>query len=217
MTKQPSKIFFDWGGTIIRDADLFNDIASKSNSTRRYKDPNDWKDIRTIGNLNHFEDIKSKFFERGETYPYALNVVSKYTGHSLQAKSQSFVIFDGSPIINGKKDALNIQFLLSKALSKKNAKSNGIFVESNKVQLAKSLGCEILVEDDPRIALAAASAGIKVVLMLRKWNRVFSLESLSLLMKPKNFETITSKMFLAEDWIEADSIIDSLLGVKENG
>jgi len=208
---KPVKILVDWGGTIIRDKDLFKNIAEKSGNTKtKWESPNSWNKIRHIGDKNYFEDIKDSFFMMGEEYQDAVNSVSFFCGEDLN-KSESFVyiVFDNKPeVFQSQDESLK---KLAFAWNNRKGTANGLYVERNKIILAKQIQSDIIVDDDPRIAIAAAVSGVKVILMLREWNRHFRSEDLIYYVKEEGLEKAKSNIMFAEDWFDASIKITSLI------
>ena len=127
--------------------------------------------------------------------------------------TETYIVYDNWPEL--KLSIEQITFLMAKSISNNCAKVNGFYIESNKISLAKQTGCAIAIEDDPRIALSYANSGIKVVLLLRKWNRLFSKDTLRLCVPEHKISGLTDNICLAEDWIEADAHIEALIKQKE--
>ena len=207
------KILVDWGGTIIRDDYLFKAIAEKSNNHKDvFISPDSWKKIKYIGNENYFKEIKNKFFNIGECYPNSEEVISSFFGKSVDSKTRIYINFDNNP---------NLEFLTEQSLKNitesiynRNIDVNGVFINSDKIKLCKNNQIDIVVDDDPRIAISMALAGIKCVLMLKKWNKAFDIDMLQITMKEEKFKIIKENIYIAEDWFDAGYILCNIVDGK---
>lgn len=206
-------ILIDWGGTIIRDDYLFKLIAEKSNNNKDFfQSPDSWEKIEYIGNENYFKDIKNKFFNIGECYPLAEEVISSFTGTKQKSRTKTYINFDNKPNLNNNLE--NSLQKLSESIYDRNIDCNGIYINSDKINLCKILQVQIAIEDDPRIAISLALSGVKTILMMRKWNKEFNVKDLELTMKKEKFEYIKNNIFIAEDWFDTGYIIGNI--VDEN-
>lgn len=206
-----SKILFDWGGTIARDADLFVEIARRSgNSKDGFESPDCWRRIRVVGAENYFDTIQERFFSLAKVYDSAPEVMCDLLRHA-----QTFVVYDNRPQIDRSEE--RVKLLLGKALTERRIKANTILIGADKLSICKNLGIGIAVEDDPRIALALASAGIYTVLVSRIWNRSFSLDNLNLYVPQDKKERIQENLTVAEDWFEISKKIKNRITEKQNG
>jgi hypothetical protein len=129
---------------------------------------------------------------------------------SNEDRSQIFILFDNKPHLLSQEPQETIRDIAF-WLDKNHCKANGIYVESDKLGIAKQCGVDIFVEDDPRIAITLANAGIKVILMLRSWNKKFSLDILDLITTKEKQEKIKENIYFADDWHEAGCLIQNLL------
>ena len=77
--------------------------------------------------------------------------------------------------------------------------------------MAKSQGVSIFVEDDPRIAISLSLSNIKTILMIRKWNSKFNMETMRLSLKPDKYKKLEENLYFAEDWFEAGILIGDLV------
>jgi hypothetical protein len=201
-------ILVDWGNTIIRDSDLFKQIAEKSGNIKtEWENPGSWNHVRSLGDNNHFDSIQDGFFLIGDSYPGAVEVISSFCGNSTE-EDRIYVIFDNVPII--KKELYKIQICLAESFHKRNGLSNGFIVESNKILAAKSFGINVAIDDDPRIAISLCYAGIKTIVPLRKWNRNLCLNLLEITMKEDKLNIIKENLIIAEDWHEIGIILGNL-------
>ena len=206
--KKNNKILFDWGGTIIRDDLLFKDIAENSgNENATFDGPDCWDNIRVIGNENYFDNIQDKFLLCGVTYDKAIDVVSKYTSNE-KLNSFSYVVFDNKPFLDKIK---SLDYSISQAVRLNNGVVNGIYAEGDKVRLCKEVGINIAVDDDPRIALSLASAGIKTILVSRIWNRRFDLDNINLYIPYRKKAAIKDNLQIAEDWHDVDIRVNNII------
>jgi hypothetical protein len=201
-------ILVDWGNTIIRDADLFKQIAEKSGNVKtEWENPSSWNRVRSLGDNNHFDSIQDGFFLIGDSYPGAIEVISSFCGKCPE-EDHVYIIFDNVPII--KKELDKIQIYLAESFQRRNVLANGFIVESNKIFAAKSYGINVAVDDDPRIAISLCLAGIKTIVPLRKWNRNLSLNLLEITMKEDKFNIVKENLIIAEDWYEIGIILGTL-------
>ena len=203
----PVRIYVDWGGTIVIDYELYETIARKShNNNIQWQSPDSWDNVASIGNNNHFQMMENRFFETGNPYSGAIDVISSFCGNDGQSsESQIFVTYDNNPnIISG-----NIIKKMAFAFKKMGGKANGFYVESDKLLLAKRDKVDIFVEDDPRIAMTLANAGVHVILLLRYWNRMFSPNRL--IISKEKLPKILSNLHWAEDWYQAGIILGNLV------
>ena len=94
-------VVFDWGGTIVKDGDVFADICrSSDNFSSSYNGPDSWDSIRSIGNINYFDSIPNYFYKcLGSLYPDSIRVISRFCGLSQNDKTKSFILFDNKPSI----------------------------------------------------------------------------------------------------------------------
>jgi len=195
------KILIDFGGTISRDCLLFEHIARKSeNGSAVFESPDSWDRIEVIGSINYFESIRYKYFELVDFYYGFSDFIKKYNANSSSCKTQTIVVFDNKP--NIKIDYDQIQFLLAKKLAEESCSPNAVFVDSDKLALCKKLGISIAIDDDPRVALSLAFAGIKTILVSRLWNRGFGLNCLDFMVPSRKKEIIQKNLLIAEDWFD---------------
>ena len=212
-------ILVDWGGTISRDETI---VKIRRNYFKQWYGPKNWEEMN---NLNHIqsgvynfdngffsakklEEIKNSFFSSGEIYPDSDKVISKYCENNckISAKTNIYIVFDNVPNINVNQSEIIKQMAFS--FDARGIKTNGYYVDSDKIHLSKQIGVDIVIEDDPRVAIALCLAGIKCVLVLRRWNRLFSINSLYLTMKEEKIKKIEENLFFAEDWKDAENIVD---------
>ncbi|HUS49900.1 MAG TPA: hypothetical protein VMZ91_07025 [Candidatus Paceibacterota bacterium] len=205
------RIFVDFGECIVRDHLLFDYIAKLSNNEKSvWESPDSWNRVRGIGDVNFFDTIAEKFFSISEPYSEAPEVISSFCGKTEDSKSQIFVVYDNVPEVNLSNDKKNLLF--SAALQNKKIECNGFFFASNdKTNLAKSQGVSIFVEDDPRIAISLSLSNIKTILMIRKWNSKFNMETMRLSLKPDKYKKLEENLYFAEDWFEAGILIGDLV------
>ena len=207
--KEPIRILFDWGSTLIRDEDLFNYIALQSgNKKTKWESPSSWSKVRVLGGENYFNKIVDTFFQMGDEYLGATECVSSFCSiHSPE--TESFVIFDNKPALRIPPE--KILKKLSDSLKNRKCDVNMSYIGPDKISISKQVGIRILVEDDPRIAISSALSGIKTILMLRKWNRFFRIEDIEYTTKEENIEKIKSNIIIVEDWFEAGIQISKLV------
>lgn len=207
---ESKKILVDWGGTIVRDESLFETIAERSGNTKtKWESPNSWNNIRSIGATNYFDKTRNSFFSMGELYTESECVISSFYGENGgESLSEVFLVFDNNPDV-GEEVMRN----WSMSLSKMDILFNGLYVSKDKLSIAKQIGASVIVDDDPRVVVGCAMAGIKSILMLRKWNRFFNIETLPYYLRRDHIERVKSNLIVAEDWFEvgikAAAIIDS--------
>ena len=209
--KEPKKILVDFGGTIIRDDMLFDQITEKSgNMKHKWSSPKSWDKIRHIGDKNFFDKVKDKFFMMGDEYPGVMSAMSEFYGENgLGSHSEIYVVYDNKPELYKTQDVTLTRFAF--AMSNRGLKFNGLYVERDKLHLTKQIRASILVDDDPRVAIGCALAGIKVVLMMRKWNRFFDIDRLEFSMREDNLEKVKENIVIVEDWFEAEIAISSII------
>jgi hypothetical protein len=204
------KMLIDWGGTIIRDEYFFNYISIQSKNLKtKWASPKSWDKIRYIGELNFFDTIKEKFFLIQDEYPGSTEIINRFFGNSQESESQTFIVYDNNPDLGCKIN--KTIFKLSIAIQQRGINTNGVYVEKDKLRLAKNIGIDLLIDDDPRIAIASSSSGIKTILMIRKWNRFFDLENLKYYTREENIKRIKDNFFIAEDWEEAGMLAASFI------
>jgi hypothetical protein len=199
-------ILIDFGGTIARDNLLFQTIAIKSGNFNPPEfSPDNWDRIETVGSSNYFDISKKSFFEMSKFYFGFSDFIKKYNAISSSSKTQTIVVFDDKP--NLKMNGEQIQFALAKKLADENCSPNSIYIESDKISLCKKMGVSFAIDDDPRVALALAAAGIKTFLISRLWNRRFDFKSVDLLVPAKKKETIQKNLAVVDDWVEISELI----------
>lgn len=201
-------IVFDWGGTIVKDQEVFAEIANRSgNCSIKYSGPDSWKNIRNLGNSNFLDTTQSSFFRIGisHLYPEAINVISSFCGQNNGTKT--FIVFDNKPVLT--MDPSDVIKYLSFAFCGAGGSINGFYLESNKLSLSKQIGADIFVEDDPRIAMTLAYANIKTILLIRKWNNWFNDTILSYTVPEHKIEKIRQNLVIAEDWVDVKKSIES--------
>lgn len=221
-------ILFDWGGTIIRDNILAEklgnmsysyygeftgaDFWNKSSGSEDQKilesdsfDPDHWSNINAENDRNFFK----KFLYGGEVYDQAFETINSFRSTSANSKSKTYIVFDNKPSINASYDKM--QFTLARAISHKGGHVNGSYVEQDKINLIKRLNIDIIVDDDPRIILAAASTGVKSILISRLWNRRFSLNDIDIYIPERKRDNIKKNTIIAEDWYEVKNKISNLI------
>ena len=202
------KILIDWGGTLVRDAELFEEIARKSgNSKISFDSPDRWDNIKFVGTENYFEKIEHRFFSMGRTYVYAEDALKE-----LYEKYQIHIVYDNRPQFESSVN--RTQLLLAKTLTERRIEISGIFVDPDKLSICKNLKIDVAVEDDPRIAMSLASAGIRTILISRLWNRSFSLDSQYIPSKKK--EAIQKNLIITEDWFETSQWIKQNIHKEKN-
>jgi hypothetical protein len=205
--KHPVNIFIDWGGCIVRDYELFDTIAKRSNNVKStWQSPESWESIRSVGNDNYFDKIQKSFFKFGNPYEGSIETISTFCGmKGIDSDSQIYIVYDNKPQL----DLEPQEIIKEMAFAYNNLKGsvNGFYLGSDKVLLAKKNFVDIFVDDDPRIAIGLACAGIKSVLMLRKWNRNFDLNDIALFFTKEKLEKIKANLTIVEDWYECGIIL----------
>jgi len=202
------KILLDWNGVIARENDLFKNITEKSlNPNYKYESSDSWDNIRKIGTINYFSKIEKFFFDYQTIYDGAKEFINKTYSKNENSEYSNYIIYDNKPKINLTID--QIIFNLSKNLVQLGYYSNGIYVDSDKIKMAKIIGVDFIIDDDPRIVIAGAYSGIKSILMLRKWNSMFSFDNLKMTTQKDKYEKIIENAFIAEDFYECSQIIKS--------
>lgn len=205
--EEPHRILFDWGGVIAKDAALYQEILIESKrkiEKSEFKKPEDWFTIRSAGNENYFDTIEKLFFKRCDIYDSSAEVINRLTDIGYE----THIIFDNKPSLNvSENEAL---FLFASSLKDRGILPNGVHINPDKPNFAKIIGAEIVVDDDPRMAIAYAIRGIKSILMLRKWNRKFDLDSLILHMGERAIG-IWQMINIVEDMSEVETQIYKIL------
>lgn len=210
--KQQTKILFDFGGTIARDEKLFHQIAKYSgNEDAEFLGSDSWENIKCIGSVNYFDKIIDNYFDMLEFYPQAIEVVSSFYGnHGFDSPTQSYIVFDNRPELGLKSNICSAN--ISRVFYKHGGQANGFYTDRDKLNLTKVAGMSLLIEDDPRMAITLASVGLKVIMPLRKWNRLFNPDSMRICMSEKKYKAIENNIIFAEDFIDIREIIkDHLL------
>ena len=152
--REPVRILVDWGGTVIRDEDLFNYIAERSgNKKTKWESPQSWNKIRFIGDENFFDKNEGTFFNTGDEYPDAVEMISTFCSKN-DANSEIFLIYDNKPQL--KINPNDILKSISFSFQRKEGEIDGTYISADKIGIAKQVGISILVDDDPRIAISAA-------------------------------------------------------------
>jgi hypothetical protein len=200
------KIFVDFGGTIVRDKDAY--VSLIGDYLTFY--PDQWIVVNDFLDSAQREEFEDNYINRSVPYPVAMETITSFCGMSNEDKSQVFVLFDNKPHLLSQEPQETVRDIAF-WLDKNGCKVNGIYVESDKLGIAKQCGVDIFVEDDPRIAITLANAGIKAILMLRSWNKKFSLDILDLITTKEKQEKIKENILFADDWQEAGCLIKSLL------
>lgn len=211
----PFKILVDYGGTIARDQWVFDKIALGSMRVDYSPVPfwgiDAWEDVKSLGHINFFSKVEDSFFKLCPYYPEALSTISSFLGKEGEdSKTQTFVVFDNNPKMSF--SISKIEMLLATAFDGRGGKTNGFYVEPDKVRLCKKLGIDLIVDDDPRIALATSTIGIKTFLILRPWNRRYADKSLlANIQSGKKRESVLENLRIVEDWPDVAKNINTLL------
>lgn len=199
-------ILIDFGGTLARDNILYHELALKSGNLNPANfTPSSWDKIETVGSVNYFEASKNKFFEMSKLYDGGADFIRKFTSSGSFGKSTTIVIFDNKPHLN--LDFNSAQLLLCKKLYDEGCSPNSVYIESDKVAVAKKYSIDYAIDDDPRVALALASAGVKTFLISRLWNRKFDLELLDIMIPDKKKDVILKNLAVVEDWFEISRLL----------
>lgn len=206
------KVIFDFGGTIARDSQTYRNIAVNANNDKAdFKGPDSWDGIRFVGSVNYFDIVQHKYFSMCNYYPQAVDCVLDFYGDKGdESKSFAYVVYDNRPLIKNSK----IEALLSMDFYKRGGKANGFYADSDKLRLAKSLQADVVVDDDPRMAVALAYAGVKTIVPLRKWNSSFELNNLRFYIPEHKIEKVRENIFFAEDFVEVNQIVSELIKLK---
>jgi len=209
------KILIDYGGTISKDQYLFDiiDMKSKGNDSTDndfdsiYIGPDSWDNCRQLGCINYFDEIENSYFSLSKYYNHSIETINSLcVSNGVDSETLVYIVYDNRPRLNGSVSL--IEKKLAHDFQKKGGRCNGIYVESDKLMLCKKIGANVLIEDDPRIALSIAGAGIKVILMLRKWNAKITDESyFDLFVSKKKKQEILRNFSIAEDWEDAENIL----------
>lgn len=204
--KTPKRILFDWGGTIVRDDELFERISKRSGVNNPvFESPESWDHIRA-GTENHFDQIAESFFALAEPYESAFDVINFFSKDEY-----AYVVYDNRPHLGLPVQRTELLFGKTLVRRKESLRPKGIFIDADKVSLCKRQGIDIAVDDDPRIALALASAGVETILISRLWNRSFNLDDLSLYVPQKKKDIIQKNLFFVEDWHGVKNQINKLI------
>lgn len=206
------KILIDFGGVISRDSKLFKDFGIQSGCKDPfYQGPDSWDLIENIGNKNYFKNVKEKnsFFMMCEFYPEAIETLNIfYATNGIRSPYGVFVVYDGRPNLD--LSSSRIEALLASEFNRRKANINGFYVQSDKVRLCKQIGVDLMIEDDPRIAIALSSNNIKTLLMIREWNKGFDISSLKMFLPENRYKSVTENLIFVEDWVDAKYKIISL-------
>lgn len=178
--QQPVRICVDWGNTITRDAYLYEKIARGSlNKTSTWNGPESWNNIRSIGTVNKFDKVQPHFFRMADIYPGAIDFVSAFCGNEgVGSKTESYIVYDNKPTIDMNSD--KIIMLMAMTVQENGGDVNGYYLGPDKLSICKQNMISIHVDDDPKTATWLAASGIKSILMLRKWNRLFDIDRLEI-------------------------------------
>ncbi len=207
MLNKTIKVLFDWGGTIRNDSLLLQYFSDNSLNTNevQFNGPESWDNIRSIGSENFFAKNQEKIFDISEIYCDTTRVVNEFYGtDGTLSQYENFIVYDGQPDSDITHDRL--QFLLANQVLKTGFKTNGIYINSDKIELAKRLNIDYVVDDDPRVILALASANIKSILISRLWNRAFSKDNAKFYI-PRKKKSILKNIYIAEDFDHVQRII----------
>lgn len=180
-------------------------IVNNSNNASNpfYLGPQSWNNIRTIGTENYFDTIQNKFFEMSSlSEEGCIRIINKCFGGSKDSEIFNYLVFDNRPFIKR-----NPLLLFADHCKNIGIHANGIYVSADKVSLCKKLGITIAVDDDPRVALALASANIKTILMIRKWNFGFDRTNLYLSVPENKMDAIHRNLILADCWKDIEENI----------
>jgi len=209
--KRSVRVLMDWGGTIIRDHLLFNEIAYMSeNQNALWEDPQSWEIIRQIGSKNYFDENINNFFSMGEEYTGAIEVISKFCGNKGRGSvNETFVVYDNNPDL--KKEPSQIVQSLAFEFANRGGKVNGFYVDKDKTSLCKKNDIDIIVEDDPRIIISLALSGVCCIFMIREWN-CLNWDSLKITIKKEKFQKLLYNLYVAEDWKDVESLIPAITG-----
>jgi len=210
------KVLVDYGGTISRDQYVFDIINQKSkgkdlvdsNTDSIYSGPDSWENCRQLGCVNYFDEIEGSYFALSKYYNHSIETINNLcVSNGVDSETLVYIVYDNRPKIN--ESVSLIEKKLAYDFQKKGGKCNGIYVESDKLMLCKKIGANVLIEDDPRIALSVAGAGIKVILMLRKWNaKIMDNNYLDLFISKKKKQEILRNFSIAEDWEDAENTLN---------
>jgi len=207
-------IFIDWGGTIARDHVTYEYISSKSGSrAHEWQGPNSWDSIRCVGNENFFEKEQHRFFRLTRYYSNSIKTISDFCGDEAYPETKTFIVYDNRPKINAPPNDIIRE--LAYSFNEANGSANGIYIEPDKIALIKRHGGGIMIEDDPRIAISLALADIPVVLLLRKWNHLFDIDSLKMTLPPDKFIKVRKNIHITEGWSDVKDAIKNITSGEE--
>jgi hypothetical protein len=204
--RRPKRILFDWGGTICNDSLLFQYINNLGFNKDYIFKPDSWDNIKNVGCDDFFLKNSNNFFNISSFYngaEYALDIFHGTEGNS--SEYENYIVFDGKPELDFPQD--KIQLLLAKNLQERGVRINGLYVNSDKLSLAKSINADFVIDDDPRIVLSLASYNIKSILISRLWNRQFSIDNINYFIPSRKKLTVMKNIFLAEDFDDVERII----------
>ena len=205
-------ILIDWNGTITKEEATFDKLVNPFLDIQKYRHEDIQHSYRSdnLDEKYYPEILKHLFFSDSVLAPYAVDVINKHLGkESNNSPSQTFVIHDNTPDFGNE-----TLFNMASGFETIGLNVNGIYIESDKIKLAKNIGADIVIEDDPRMAVALCLAGIKCILMLKQWNRFFSINNLSLSMREDKVEKVKSNLSIAEDWLDVNMILKSYITKK---
>lgn len=206
------RVLIDYGGTIANDSLLFDKINAMSlgNPHNNYKGPDSWDDCRQLGSENYFDKIEESYFSISEYYSESINVINNFHGvDGEDSKYLTYIVFDNIPKL--KRSLQDIEKSLVFDFNRRAGKVNGFYIDSDKLSLCKRIGADVLIDDDPRIALSVASAGIKSIVLLRKWNsKIADNDYLNLFIPKKKRKEIESNLMIAEDWNDVRNILKGM-------
>ena len=211
MIEKPTRILFDWGGTLCKDSLLF-EYYLKNSSGFNFKGnqysfrPDFWEIIKDENEGKFFFENQEKVFDISELYCDSINTVNKFNGTvGMSSEYENYIVFDYKPELKLPQE--KIQLLFAKTLQERGIKANGIYVNADKVSLAKTIGVDFIVDDDPRIIIALAAANIKSILVSRLWNRSFCYNDLFHYVSMKKREIVANNIFIAEDFNDIERIV----------
>jgi hypothetical protein len=207
--KTPLNILIDWNGTITKEEATFDKLVNPFLDSPTHEHD----EIQHFYKWDHPEKpllpegLRELFFSDSVLAPYAVNVINKFLGKEANSSdSQTFIVHDETPNFGQHTD-----FKMASGFDIIGLEVNGMYVASDKINLAKVLGADVAIEDDPRIAVALCLSGIKCILMLKKWNRFFSIDALSLSMREEKVEKVKENLSIAEDWLDVNMILKSYI------
>lgn len=203
-------IIFDWGGTIVRDKKIYNSLVNQA-ICGPFKNQDSWGDRIVMRNM---KDRMIEYLDKSVEFQYdgSVKTISEYC--SNKSKDRSFVLFDNKPCFDIKQGDV-LKEVRDTFFRRMDGRANGFYVETDKIKMAKIVGADIFIEDDPRIALTLANINVKTILVLRDSNKFFNKDIMESVVASEKYFRICRNFRFAEDWTEVKEIIEEIRPIVE--